>query len=44
MFKNITKYIRGYSQKIRFFKKLKSNLTLYHFNILDTYIISFTKF
>lgn len=26
MFKNITKYIRGYSQKIRFFKKLKSNL------------------
>lgn len=23
MFKNITKYIRGYSQKIRFFKKNK---------------------
>lgn len=33
MFKNITKYIRGYSQKIRFFKKLKSNLTLLTFKI-----------
>lgn len=41
MFKNITKYIRGYLYNIlskmitkdSFFKKLKSNLTLYHFNI-----------